>query len=94
MRSNHWEYLAFVLLALGIALVISGSIIYVSYQQYPQRKTQYSGIQIPLIIAGACFTVLGILVFRRSRAKKKAEAMESAPPPPPPPPLQTLLENL
>ena len=88
MHSNHWEYLAFVLLALGLALMVSGTIIYIYYGQYPQRKTQYSGIQIPLIIAGACFTVLGILAFRRSRAKKKAEAMESAPlPPTPPPPL-------
>jgi multisubunit Na+/H+ antiporter MnhG subunit len=89
VRSNHWEYLALVLLALGLALIISGSIIYVSYQQYPQRKLQYSGIQIPLIIVGACFTVLGILALLRTRAKKKAEAMESAslPPPPPPPPL-------
>ena len=86
MRSNHWEYLAFVLLALGLALIISAVIIYVSYQQYPQRKLQYSGIQIPLIIVGACFTVLGIFTFSRFRAKKKAEAMESAPPPPPPPP--------
>lgn len=85
MRSNHWEYLALVLLALGLALMISGTIIYVNYQQYPQRKTQYSGIQIPLIIAGACFTVLGVLAFRMSRTKKKAEAMESAPLPPPPP---------
>ena len=64
MRSNHWEYIAFVLLALGLALVISGSIIYVTYQQYPQRKTQYNGIQIPLIIAGVCFIVLGVLAFR------------------------------
>jgi hypothetical protein len=88
VRSNHWEYLAFVLLALGLALMISGAIIYVSYQQYAQRKTQYSGIEIPLLIAGACFTVLGVLAFRMCRAKKKAEAMESTPlPPPPPPPL-------
>ncbi len=97
MRSNHWEYLALVLLALGLALMVSGTIIYICYEQYPQRKTQYNGIQIPLIIAGACFTVLGILVFRRYRAKKKAEAMESAPLPPPPPPpplLGTLLESV
>jgi hypothetical protein len=89
VRSNHWEYLAFVLLALGLALIISGSIIYVSYQQYPQRKLQYSGLPIPLIIVGTCFTVIGILTFHRFRAKKKAEAMEGAPlpPPPPPPPL-------
>jgi len=86
VRSNHWEYLAFVLLALGMALTISGAIIYVHYQQYPQRKLQYSGIQIPLILAGACFAVLGLLAFRRTRAKKKAEAMESEPLPPPPPP--------
>ena len=97
MRSNHWEYLAFVLLALGLALTVSGSIIYVHYQQYPQRKTQYSGIQIPLIIVGACFTVLGILTFRRFRAKKKTEAIEGEPlppPPPPPPPLRTLLKSV
>jgi Ni/Fe-hydrogenase subunit HybB-like protein len=86
VRSNHWEYLAFVLLALGLALMVSGTIIYIYYEQYPQRKMQYSGVQIPLIIAGACFTVLGILAFRRYRAKKKNEAMEGAPLPPPPPP--------
>jgi multisubunit Na+/H+ antiporter MnhG subunit len=88
MRSNHWEYLALVMLALGLALIISGSIIYVNYQQYPQRKTQYSGIQIPLIIAGACFAVLGVLAFSRFRAKKRVEAMqgELLPPPPPSPP--------
>jgi ABC-type antimicrobial peptide transport system permease subunit len=97
VRSNHWEYLAFVLLALGLALMIPGSIIYFSYQQYPQRKLQYNGIQIPLIIVGACFMVLGILAFRRYRAKKKAEAMEGEflpPPPPPPPPIQTLFKSL
>jgi uncharacterized membrane protein len=97
VRSNHWEYLALVLLALGLALIISGSIIYVHYQQYPQRKLQYSGVQVPLIIVGTCFTVLGILAFRKSRAKKKAEAMEGEPlppPPPPPPPLRTLLESV
>jgi uncharacterized membrane protein len=88
VRSNHWEYLAFVLLALGIALILSGSIIYVSYQQYPQTKMQYSGVQVPLIVAGTCFTVLSVLAFRRYSAKKKAEAMETAQlPPPPPPPL-------
>jgi uncharacterized membrane protein len=86
VRSNHWEYLAFVLLALGLALMVSGTIIYIYYEQYSQRKMQYSGVQIPLIIAGACFTVLGIFTFSRFRAKKKTEAMESAPPPPPPPP--------
>jgi len=88
VRSNHWEYLALVLLALGLALIISGSIIYVHYQQNPQRKLEYSGIQIPLIIVGACFTGLGLFAFHRSSAKKKAEATESAllPPPPPPPP--------
>jgi hypothetical protein len=33
--------------------------------------------------------ILGLLAFRRSRAKKKVEAMEGEllPPPPPPPPL-------
>jgi uncharacterized membrane protein len=89
MRSNHWEYLAFILFALGLALTISGSIIYVYYQQYPQRKPQYSGIQIPLLIVGVCLIILGLLAFRRSRAKKKVEAMEGEllPPPPPPPPL-------
>jgi len=84
MRSNNWEYLRFILLALGMALIISGSIIYVSYQQYPQGKMQYSGVQIPFIIAGVCLSVLSLFAFRRYRAKKKAEAMESAPPPPPP----------
>ncbi len=86
MRSNHWEYLAFVLLALGLALTLSGSIIYANYQQFSQRKLQYSGIQVPLITVGACFMVLGILAFYKFEIKKKAEAMESPPPPPPPPP--------
>jgi uncharacterized membrane protein len=82
-----------VLFALGLALTVSGSIIYVYYQQYPQRKLQYSGIQIPLVIVGICLIVLELLAFRRSRAKKRAEAIEGEllPPPPslppPPPPL-------
>jgi hypothetical protein len=59
MRSNHWEYLALMLLALGLALTISGSIIYVYHQQNPQRKIQYSGIQVPLVVAGACLMALG-----------------------------------
>jgi hypothetical protein len=86
VRSNHWEYLAFVLLALGLALIVSGTIIAINYQLYAPRKTQYNGIQIPLIIVGTCFTAMGIVAFYRFRAKKKAEAMESAPPPLPPPP--------
>ena len=84
MRSNHWDYLGFILLALGLAFIISGSIIYVSYQQYPQKKMQYSGVQVPLIMTGFCFSVLSIFAFRKYRAKKKAEAMESTLLPPPP----------
>lgn len=87
MRSNHWEYLAFVLFALGLALTISGLIIYVHYQQYPQRKPQYSGIQIPLLIVGICLIVLGLPALHKSRTKKRAEELPPPPPPPPPPPL-------
>ena len=89
MRSNHWEYLAFVLFALGLALTISGSIIYLQYQQNPQTNPQYSGYPAPLVIAGICITALGILAFRRVKTKKETEAAESEellPPPPPPPP--------
>jgi hypothetical protein len=89
VRSNHWEYLAFVLFALGLALTISGSIIYVQYQQNPRTNPQYSGYPAPLVIAGICITTLGILAFRRVRTKKMTEAAESEhlPVPPPPPPL-------
>jgi hypothetical protein len=89
VRSNHWEYLAFVLFALGLALTISGSIIYVQYQQNPRTNPQYSGYPAPLVIAGICITALGILAFRRVRTKKMTEAVESEhlPEPPPPPPL-------
>jgi len=88
VRSNHWEYLAFVLFALGLALTISGSIIYVQYQQNPRTNPQYSGYPVPLVIAGICITASSIPAFRRVKTKKKTEAAESEhlPPPPLPPP--------
>ena len=89
MRSNHWEYLAFVLFALGLALTVSGAIIYVQYQQHPQTNPQYSGYPTPLLIAGICITALCIPAFRKVRTKKMTEAAKSEhllPPPPPPPP--------
>lgn len=85
MRSNHWEYLALVLFALGLALTISGSIIYVYYQQHPQTNPQYSEYPIPSLATGVCITALGIPAFHRSRTKKRAEALENELLPPPPP---------
>ena len=76
MRSNHWEYLSFMLTALGLALTISGSIIYVYYQQHPQTNPQYSGYLVPLLVTGVCITTLGFPAFHRSRTKKRAEALE------------------
>lgn len=87
MRSNHWEYLSLMLIALGLALTISGSIIYVYYQQHPQTNPQYSGYLVPLLMTGVCITTLGIPAFHRSRTKKKAEALEVELLPPPPPPV-------
>lgn len=88
MRSNHWEYVTFVLFALGLSLALSGSIVHTYYQQHPDTNPQYSGHPILLLIVGICTTTLGIPAACRSRAKKKAETREKElPPPPPPPPL-------
>jgi hypothetical protein len=88
VRSNQWEYIAFVLFAVGLALTISSTIIYVQYQQHPQTNPQYSGYPTPLLITGICITALGILAFRRVKTKKMSETAEikHLPPPPPPPP--------
>jgi uncharacterized membrane protein YidH (DUF202 family) len=89
MRSNHWEYLAFVLFGLGIALTVSASIVYFYYQQRPDTNPQYSSYPIPLLIAGICIIVLGFPALHRYRTKRKFENGLLPPPPPPlpsPPP--------
>jgi len=90
MRSNHWEYLALLLFALGIALTVSALIIHLYYQQHPAPNPQYGTYPIPLLIAGICITALGVPAYHRSRAKKRTETKEDEllPPPPtlPPPP--------
>jgi hypothetical protein len=84
MRSNHWEYLATVLFGLGIALAVSGSIIYYYYQQHPGTNPKYASYPILLIITGICITALGLPALFRAKAKRKVEN-EQLPPPPPPP---------
>jgi len=75
------------LIALGLALTISDSIICVYYQQHPQTNPQYIGYLVPLLVTGICITTLGIPAFHRSRMKKRAEALERELLPPPPPPV-------
>ncbi|MGA9387367.1 MAG: hypothetical protein WBV70_00910 [Candidatus Bathyarchaeia archaeon] len=84
MRSNHWEYLAFVLFGLGIALTVSAVIVHFYYQQHPDTNPQYSSYPIPLLIAGICISALGLPALHRSRTKRKMES-ELLPPIPPPP---------
>ena len=87
MRSNHWEYVGFVLLGLGLSLTVSTSIVGVYYEQRPQTNPQYIGYPIPLLASGICITALSILTFHKSRKRKKIEETEGALLPPPPPPL-------
>jgi hypothetical protein len=82
MRSNHLEYIALMLFALGIALTISASIIHLHYQEHP--NPQYTPYPIPLLIVGTCITALGIPSYHRFRTNKKKEETKNELPPPPP----------
>jgi hypothetical protein len=88
MRSFHWEYLAFVLFAVGFALTLSGSITCLYYQQHPLVNTQYDEYPIPMMIIGASAIFTGTLAIFRSRTRKTEETTLDGllPPPPPPPP--------
>jgi hypothetical protein len=91
LRSPHWEYLAYVLLGVGTALLVSGIATLLYFQRHPEVNPQYGPYPIPLTIAGACTVVLSIFPFARSKKQRIKEIGENEaclPPPPPenPPP--------
>jgi cbb3-type cytochrome oxidase subunit 3 len=84
MRSNHWEYLAHVLSAIGTALIITGLTAYFFFQQNRGSNPQYSSYSIPLLLVGALVLIAGIVAALQSRKKHESERYDVAPPPPPP----------
>jgi uncharacterized membrane protein YidH (DUF202 family) len=85
MRSSHWEYLAFVLIGVGAALLITGSVTFYYSQDSGRTNVRYGQYSVPLIIIGACLIILGVLAFLRAKAIGRYEI----PLPPPPPPIPT-----
>jgi len=88
MHSSDWQYLGYVLVGMGGALSISGSIAIFYLQKNPWTSHQYSSYPIPLLLIGVCIIVLGIVAFLRFKQKRKVETKEGEklPPPPLPPP--------
>lgn len=84
-RSAHWEYLGFVLVGVGVAFCISGSIALFYLQQHPSIHPQYAPYPVPLLIAGSCIIFPGAAALIYSRMKKTRESSEDMIPPPPPP---------
>ena len=86
MNTSSWQYLGYILTAVGSALALSGSVALFYFQQDGLLNTRYSPSFLPILITGILFGVLGALAFFRARQ----EARNEIPPPPPPPPPQTL----
>jgi uncharacterized membrane protein YfcA len=95
MQSSHWEYLAYVLVGVGIALAVCGSVTFIYFREHYARHIEYSSYSIPLLISGTFILALGIVAFFRHRQKKRDESIPPPPPPPPPPlpPLQLVRSN-
>jgi len=85
MRSSDWQYLGYVLVAVGSALALSGSVALHYFQQGLLSGTRYGASFAPILLVGIAIAVLGIVAFVRARLKRKYEL--PPPPPLPPPPL-------
>ena len=86
MRHSHWEYLGFVLVGIGAALAITGTVTWFYFQQYRDTNPQYHSYPLPLLITGPCLVIAGIAALIRARMKKQKESFGGTVPIPPPPP--------
>jgi len=93
MRSQDWQYLAYVLVGVGVTLSICGTVLLVYIQKHSLRNEQYGSYPVPLMLAGAFFIAMTALAFRTYKKRKREELgydfppLLPPPPPPPPPPL-------
>ena len=85
MRSSDWQYIGYVLVAVGGAFIITGAIALLNFQQ-GQIKIQYGDYFLPLLLVGLLLTVMGGLAFFKSKQKQSIPPPPPSPNPPPPPP--------
>jgi uncharacterized membrane protein YidH (DUF202 family) len=80
--------LGYVLVGVGIALSICGTVTLLYLQKHSLRSQNYASYPVPLILAGTFFVTMAALVLLHYRKKKREpyEDLELPPPPPPPPP--------
>ena len=88
MRYSDWQYISYVLLAMGVSFALSGGISLYSLQQGLLLNTQYASSFLAIFAFGilVIFPGVAILIF----ANKKKSSINLPPPPdflevPPPP---------
>ena len=86
MRSSDWQYIGYVLVAVGGALILTGAIALYAVQQGLLVKTQYNDYFLPTLLVGLLLTVIGVVAFFKSKQKQEPVPPPPSPNPPPPPP--------
>ncbi len=86
MRSSEWQYIGYVLVAVGGALILTGAISLYAVQQGLLVKTQYNDYFLPTLLVGLLLTALGVVAFFKSKQKQEPLPPPPSPNPPPPPP--------
>jgi hypothetical protein len=90
MRVSDWQYLGYVLTAVGVSLVMTGGIALYSIQQRLSQNMPYESYFLPVSVAGILFMSLGLISLGNSLRKKRSsipppQLPQSAELPPPPP---------